>query len=43
MSLGVDERSPSATDESDSIEVWREWHGLMRNATVRNIQTAKLA
>lgn len=37
-SLGVDERSPSAAVVSENTEGWHEWHGLIRNAAVRNIQ-----
>lgn len=29
MSLGVDERSPSATEASEMTEGWREWQGLI--------------
>lgn len=29
MSLGVDERSPSAAEASEMTEGWREWQGLI--------------
>lgn len=32
MSLGVDDRSPSAADASEMMEGCREWHGLTRTA-----------
>lgn len=32
MSLGVDERSPSAAEASEMMEGWREWQGLILKA-----------
>lgn len=39
MSLGVDERSPSAAEASDMTEGWREWPGLILTTAGGRIQT----
>lgn len=41
MSLGVDDRSPSAADASEIMEGCREWHGLTRTAEKQEAESGR--